>query len=74
MTVPIANLERAGLVKRNQRHATHGGKLTIEYDLSGLVERLKELEPELRQVEAEITAKRRAVGKPCLRKRKVEKN
>jgi hypothetical protein len=66
----IANLEKAGLVQRTQRYASHGGKLTNEYDLSGLVERLKELEPEFRQVEEEVIAKRRAVGKPGLRKRK----
>lgn len=69
----IANLEKAGLVKRNQRYATHGGKLTNEYDLSGLVERLKKLEPEFREVEEEATAKRRAVAKPGLRKRKLER-
>lgn len=68
----IANLEQAGLVERKQRYATHGGKLTNEYDLSGLVHRLKELEPEFRQVEEEATAKRRAVSKPGLRKRKTQ--
>lgn len=67
----IANLEKAGLVQRTQRYASHGGKLTNEYDLSGLVARLKELEPEFRQVEEEVAAKRRAVGKPGLRKRKL---
>lgn len=47
----IAELERAGLLKRIERTATHRGKLSNEYDLSGLVERLKKLEPEFRQVE-----------------------
>lgn len=46
----IADLERAGFVKRIARHGTHKGRLTNEYDLSGLVEKLKKLEPEFRQV------------------------
>lgn len=69
----IANLEDAGLVQRRQRYASHGGKLTNEYDLSGLVKRLKELEPEFRQVEEEAKAKRRAVGRPGLRNRTTPK-
>ena len=46
----IAELEAAGLVKRIERHAKHRGKLSNEYDLAGLVERLKQLEPEFREV------------------------
>jgi DNA-binding MarR family transcriptional regulator len=46
----IAELERAGLVKRIERRAAHRGKLTNVYDLSGLVEKLKKLEPEFREV------------------------
>lgn len=42
----IAELEAAGLVKRIERRAAHQGKLSNTYDLSGLVERLKKLEPE----------------------------
>jgi predicted transcriptional regulator len=43
----IAELEEAGLVRRIERHATNGGKLSNEYDLSGLVERLKKIAPEI---------------------------
>jgi predicted transcriptional regulator len=46
----IAELEKAGLVQRNERRKAHGGKTNNEYDLSGLVERLKKLEPEFRKV------------------------
>jgi DNA-binding transcriptional ArsR family regulator len=46
----IEQLEKAGLVKRVERRATHAGRLSNEYDLSGLVEKLKNLEPEFRQV------------------------
>jgi DNA-binding MarR family transcriptional regulator len=47
----IADLEKAGLVKRIERRAAHRGKLTNIYDLSGLVEKLKKLEPEFREVQ-----------------------
>lgn len=47
----IADLEQAGLVTRIERTAVHRGKLSNEYDLSGLVERLQKLEPEFREVE-----------------------
>lgn len=43
----IAELEAAGLVKRIERRAVHGGKISNEYDLSGLVERLKKIAPEI---------------------------
>lgn len=56
----IAELEEAGLVKRIERHARHRGKLSNEYDLSGLVERLKQLEPEFR----EAAEARRKVSRP----------
>ena len=58
----IAELETAGLVKRIERRASHGGKLTNIYDLSGLVNRLKKLEPEFRDVEEKVKSARRAVS------------
>ncbi|MCH7794279.1 MAG: helix-turn-helix domain-containing protein [Proteobacteria bacterium] len=65
----IAGLEAAGLVKRVERTAWHRGKLSNEYDLTGLVKRLKELEPEFREVENEAKSRRREVGRPGLRRR-----
>ena len=65
----IADLEAMGYVKRIERRALHRGKLSNQYDLSGLVERLKELEPEFRKVEEEIKTRRRAVTQPGLRSR-----
>ena len=59
----IADLETAGLVERVERRAVHGGKLTNVYDLSGLVQRLKKLEPEFREVEDAAKRARRAVSK-----------
>ncbi len=65
----IAELETAGLVQRIERRAAHMGKLSNYYDLSGIVKRLKELEPEFRKVEEEAKARRRAVARPELRHR-----
>jgi hypothetical protein len=65
----VAELEAAGLAKRIERKAAHRGKLTNAYDLSGLVKRLKELEPEFRAVEDETKARRQAVARPGLRRR-----
>ena len=60
----MERLEAAGLVERVERRAPHGGKQTNIYDLSGLVERLKKLEPEFRAVEEQAKASRKAVTKP----------
>lgn len=60
----MKRLETARLVKRVERRAAHGGKQTNSYDLAGLVERLKELEPDFRAVEEEAKASRKAVTKP----------
>ena len=65
----IAELEQMGLVKRNERRSQLKGKLSNEYDLSGLVARLKELAPEFKAVEEEARKKRQAVARPGFRKR-----
>lgn len=65
----LAELEEAGLIKRVERRAAHRGKISNEYDLSGLVERLKEIEPDFRQVEEEVKERRRAVARPGIRRR-----
>lgn len=65
----MAELEQMGYVQRIERTAAHKGKLTNEYDLSGLVRRLKEIEPEFRELEREIKERRRAVTRPGLRSR-----
>lgn len=56
----IADLEAAGLVTRIQRTAENGGKLSNEYDLSGLVARLAKLAPE---VAAAAEAKKKVTRK-----------
>jgi predicted transcriptional regulator len=65
----IASLEEKGFVNRVERRALHGGRLTNTYDLSGLVKRLKEIEPEFRKVEEEAKSQRKAVARPGLRRR-----
>lgn len=67
----LADLEKMNLVQRTERKAPHRGKLSNEYDLSGLVQRLKELEPEFRAVEEEVKLRRRAVARPGLRPRQA---
>lgn len=70
----LAELEGAGLVRREQRYASHGGKLSNTYHLDGLVERLQRLAPEFLEVEDEVKAKREAVSTPLrLRRNKVSR-
>lgn len=55
----IADMEKAGLVKRIDRFGDNNSRLSNHYDLSGLVERLKKLEPDFTESEKEIKIKRR---------------
>ena len=56
----IAELETAGLVVRIERITATRGRISNEYDLSGLVERLNALAPEIR---AANEAKKQATRK-----------
>ena len=58
----LAELEKAGLVRRLERRNRAGAKVSNSYDLDGLVKKLKELEPEFRQAEEKAKAERRAVS------------
>ena len=53
----MAELETAGLLTRHDRYANSGSRLSNEYDLSGLVEKLKKIAPEF---EAAKEVKRQA--------------
>lgn len=60
-----ASLEKKGILKRVQRYGrNHKGKLSNEYDLSGLVAKLKELEPEFTEAKnaERNVAKRRGLN------------
>jgi len=66
----IADLEKMGLVRRVERNGFHGGRLSNTYDLTGLVERLKEIEPDFRQVEEETKKLRKMAAKLGFRRRR----
>lgn len=59
----MGELEQAGLLQRIPRKAQHKGKLSNEFDLSGLVERLKKLAPEFRVANEQSKALRQGVTK-----------
>src|SRR3546814_358319 len=60
----IAELEEAGFVQRIERRASHRGKISNEYDLQGLVDRLAQIEPDFREAADEARAVRKAVARP----------
>lgn len=55
------------LVQRIERRAPSRGKRSNYYDLSGLVERLKALEPEYREAQEIRKEARRKVSRPGVR-------
>lgn len=59
----MEELENAGFVSRVERRASHRGRLTNEYDLSGLVARLKKLEPEFREANEKIKEMKKQVAR-----------
>ena len=65
----IAELEAAGLVTRIGRTRPGRGKTSNEYDLGGLVARLKELEPEFTAVQEENRERRINVALPKHRRK-----
>lgn len=65
----IAELEQMKLVQRIGRTAPSRGRQSNFYDLSGLVARLQELEPEFRTVEEKVKAERHRVSRPGFRHR-----
>ncbi|MBB4087494.1 helix-turn-helix domain-containing protein [Sphingomonas carotinifaciens] len=66
----IAELEEAGFVRRIERRASHRGKISNEYDLQGLVDKLAEIEPDFSDAAQEARAKRQAVSRPGMRRRR----
>jgi len=60
----IAEMEGAGLVKRIERTSPGKGKTSNEYDLSGLVKKLKELEPDFTKAKQEAKARSKALSLP----------
>ncbi len=66
-----AELEDMGLLQRIERRTPGRGKRSNIYDVSGLVTRLKELEPEFREAEEMARAERRRVSRPGIKHRAV---
>lgn len=60
----MAQLEAEGFIKRNARfHPKGGGQRNNEYNLNGLVKKLKKLEPDFTKVKEEAKQKSKAVAK-----------
>lgn len=59
----IAELEKNGLVKRIERIGDNKAKLANYYDLSGLVEKLKKLEPGFKEEKERIKTNRRKLSR-----------
>ncbi len=67
----LTDLEDADIIKRRARYRASGGQTSNAYDLSGLVRKLKTLEPEYKQMKAENEARRVEVETPIGRRRKA---
>jgi hypothetical protein len=65
----IAEMEQMGLVKRIERRVSGRGKRSNYYDLSGLVARLKEIEPDFRKAEEAAREERRKASRPLWKNR-----
>lgn len=69
----VAELEKAGLVRRISRFdSTTGARSSNYYDLSGLVSKLQELAPEFAKVDEENQKRRRDVERPMGRRKSSE--
>jgi predicted transcriptional regulator len=65
----VAELEKAGLVQRVGRTRPGRGKTSNEYDLSGLVKKLKDLEPEFTKMQEDNRTNRKNVTLPAHRRK-----
>lgn len=60
----LTELETGGFITRIERFAGHKGQQSNEYNMNGLVEKLKKLEPEFRQVKEQAKEQASNVAKP----------
>ena len=60
----IAEMEGVGLIQRIGRTSPGKGKTSNEYDLTGLVKKMKELEPEFRKAKEDAKARSKALSRP----------
>jgi hypothetical protein len=66
----LADLEAMGLIRRIERRARHRGKISNEYDLQGLVDKLAEIEPDFREAGEQARQARKAAARPGLKDRR----
>jgi DNA-binding MarR family transcriptional regulator len=66
----ITDLEKEGLLRRQERYGEHGGRQTNIYDLQGLVDKLAEIEPEFREAREQAQKIRKAAASPGWRPQK----
>jgi DNA-binding MarR family transcriptional regulator len=67
----IAELEKAGFLRREKRANHYRGQLSNAYDLSGLVAKLRALEPDFRKAEETAREGRRRAAQPGARLRQT---
>ena len=67
----LTDLETAGLIKRKARYRPRGGQTSNAYDLSGLVKKIKALEPEFRRMKEQNKSRWAEVETPVGRRRKA---
>ena len=60
----LTELENGGFIERVERFAGHKGQQSNEYNMTGLVDKLKKLEPDFRQVKEQAKEQARNVAKP----------
>lgn len=60
----IAEMEGVGLIRRIPRTSPGKGKTSNEYDLTGLVRKMQELEPEFTKAKEEAKARSKALSRP----------
>jgi predicted transcriptional regulator len=59
----MTELEKGGFIERVERFAGHKGQKSNEYDMTGLVKKLKKLEPEFSQVRDQAKEQAKTVAK-----------
>ncbi len=65
----MVKLEEAKLIKRNDRYQKNGGRTSNEYDLTMLVERLKEIAADMAKANAEAKEAKKKAVRPNLKRR-----
>lgn len=65
----LTDLENEGLITRRSRYYESGGQKSNAYEMAGLIDRLKRLEPAFRKLQATKKARRAKAETPARRRR-----